>query len=189
MPSAQVIDFGADPYANAMGGFAKSFLGALEEKSAKRRNDELFDNIKSKYGKDAKTEDILWDVISAEGMDESYKTNLVKNIKEYGALKAKKDKNFYEDAKLIQRENELVERQRGNKIAEDRLDNDTRRTDVQEDTNKRRSEHQIRSYISKYIKDNNIQMSPKDISDLNYFVEDIQNTQDKSFNEAFRDGL
>ena len=75
MPSAQVINFGEDPYANAMGGFARNFLSEISEKALQQRNENIFQKIKEKYGKDAQPKDIFRDVLEHGGLDPDYKRN------------------------------------------------------------------------------------------------------------------
>jgi hypothetical protein len=186
MPSAQVINFGEDPYANAMGGFAKSFLGELDKRSSKRRNDEVFEQIKSKYGKDAPIEDILRDIVTSEGLDQDYKTDTIKNIKEFATLAAKKDKNNIDAIKLGIRKKEHEERIRTNDIAEDRVKNEKNRIKNLGDKNSRNLSKDISTYNSKFLKDAGVEMSENDRSDMNYFTEDLM-SQGKTLAEASRD--
>jgi len=187
MPSAQVIDFGEDPYANAVGGFAKSFLGALNEKTAQRRNEQLFEKIKDKYGKDAKGEDILRDVVFAEGFDQSYKQDLIKNLKEYATLANKTDKNLYEQAKLDQRKEELDVRKTTNEIASNRLKNEQAKTANQEDKNLKATAKDINNYSSKFLKDNELSLTPNDKADINLFTEQFMKNKKQGLTEAFND--
>ena len=182
MPSAQVVNFGADPYANAMGGFAKSLLGEIEKGSSKRRNDELFEKIKDNYGPNAKAEDILRDIVKATGFDQDYKTNLVKDITEYATLASKKDANGLEKAKLDQRRDELDVRKTTNKISQDRLDHD-------KDSVPDKRSKSINDYNGKFQKDAKIDLTANDKADWNYFTEDLMNNQKLSLNEASNKAL
>lgn len=153
MPSAQVIDFGADPYANAMGGFAKNFLSTVNEKNAQRRNEDLFRRISDNYGKDANPEDIFRDVLKAEGMDQEYKRDKLKEIKEYAELASKKALNGYEAAKLDIRKDELKSTEERNRINQLRADNEKLKIDQASKKAKADLPKQIAAHTSKALKD------------------------------------
>lgn len=149
MPSAQVINFGEDPTANSIGGFAKNFLKTIEDKTEQRRNDEIFKRISDNYGPGTKTEDFLRDVIKSEGLGNDYKKDKIKELTDFATLKNKSDQNGYELSKLQQRQDDLKSRERKNDLAEKRLD-------IDKDEAKRRNDKAGRDSandITKYNKD------------------------------------
>lgn len=160
MPSAQVIDFGADPYANAMGGFAKNFLTTINEKTGQRRNEDLFRRISDNYGPDANPEDIFKDVLKAEGMDQDYKRNKLAEIKEYATLASKAKLNGYEAAKLDVRRQELASTEERNKINAVRADNEKKRNDLAADKAKKDLPKQIAAYTANALKTADVRFKP-----------------------------
>lgn len=175
MPSAQVINFGEDPYANAMGGFARNFLSTINEKTAQRRNDDLFKRIADQYGEDVSTERIIRDVIKAEGFDQDYKRNKLKELTDYATLGAKRDRNGYENAKLEQRREELEVRKKTNEIAENRLNNEANRIQATAEKNKGTTSKQINDYASKVLKDASVNLPAHDRADLTNFMDQLVN--------------
>jgi hypothetical protein len=177
MPSAQVIDFGADPYQNAMGGFAKNFLSTINEKSAQRRNEELFKRIADNYGEDSNPEDLFRDVLKSEGMDQEYKRNKLNEIKEYSQLATKAKLTGVDAAKLEQRKDELKVRQKTNEISEARIKNEEARIKTASEKAKRDLPKEIAAYTKNLFKDQDL--DPEDTADINYFIreqmEDAEN--------------
>ena len=187
MPSAQIVNFGEDPYANAMGGFAKNFLTTLNEKTGQRRNEDIFKKISDNYGKDADIEDIYRDVLKAEGFDQEYKRNKLNEIKDYATLANKSKLNGYEQSKLEQRRDELLVRQDANRIAESRLTNEANKVEANLTKNKAALSKQINDYSSKLLKDSELDLPLHDKSDLNEFIEQLVSDKEnpKSMSEAF----
>ena len=107
MPSAQVVDIGGDPFAETMGNFAKNFGSTFLEANKQRKNEDIFKKIRQAYGPETPPEDMLRDILQSEGMDQSYKKDLIGQIKDYGALKNKKSLTPYEKAKLDNDEKSL----------------------------------------------------------------------------------
>jgi len=149
MPQAQVIDFGSDPYADAIGGFAKNFTETLNKNAAQKRNEDLFKRISDSYGEDASPERIWRDILKTEGFDQDYKRDLLKEVKEYATLSNQAKKTGYEDAKLALRTSELFARNKTNEIAERRLDTE----EAKAATTANESARKTANDISKFIKD------------------------------------
>lgn len=188
MPQAQVINFGEDPYANAMGNFAKNFLGTINERSAQRRNDDLFRRISQNYGEDADPEMFLRDVIEAEGLDQEYKRDKIKDITEWAKLSTKANKNNYEQAKLDQRAAELLVREETNRIAGERVDNEKRKIDLTDASNAGKANKQVSDYASKTLKDSNVTLPAHDVADLKSFMEQLVTDKESpmTVSDAFR---
>lgn len=185
MPQAQVVNFGEDPYANAMGGFAKNFLTEINEREGQRRNDELFQNIIKNYGEDANPTDVLKDIISAEGFDQEYKKNKIKDIVDWATLSAKTDLNGYEAAKLKQREAELKVREEGNKIAEQRVANEKDKAETTKLNTKRDLTKQINDYSTKTLKNAGLELPAHDQAELDDFMDQLVTEKDMSIPQAF----
>ncbi len=107
MPSAQVLDFGPDPYAENIGKIAQGFSQGFFQQEKQRKNEEIFRRIKSKYGPDAKPDQIFKDVLEAEGFDPDYKSNLLSNVKDYIAASSKGSLTPYQSEMLAIRKEEL----------------------------------------------------------------------------------
>lgn len=173
MPSAQVIDFGEDPNATSIGGFAKNFLTEVNDRATQRRNDELFRRIADKYGKDSNPEEMFTDILKSEGLDQEYKRNRLNEIKEYAELSNKKKLNLIEQAKLEQRQNELKAREETNRIADARLQNEIRKTNAQGTKSKASLPKQISDYTKNILKESGESLPTNDLLDLNNFVEEL----------------
>lgn len=200
MPSAQVINFGEDPYANAMGTFARNFLTELNEKSGQRRNEGIFEKIKQKYGKDAKPEDIFRDVLEHEGLDQEYKRNKLNEIKDYAELATKAKKTAYDEAMLEIRQEELNLKK--NKLNEEDkpitpyqkrvLENQETRLELERtrlEQAAKQQDEKLPKYIDEYstnlLKNANVSLPAHDKADLNSFVEQLMAEDGLGVNEAF----
>jgi hypothetical protein len=202
MPSAQVIDFGEDPYADAMGGFAKNFLGTLNEKAAQRRNESIFQKIREKYGPDAEPEQIFRDVLEAQGLDPEYKRNKLNEVKEYATLSAKKNISPYQQAMLEHRQEELnLKRKKLDSEGNEKpitpyqqkvLANQEVRLDLEKKKLERAAKEQsqkLPQYIEKYtsglLKDAEVNLPAHDRADLNNFMEQLILEDGIGVSEAF----
>jgi hypothetical protein len=202
MPSAQVVDFGEDPYADAMGNFAKNFLGTLNEKTAQRRNESIFQKIREKYGPDAEPETIFRDVLEAQGLDREYKRNKLNEVKEYAALSAKKNISPYQQAMLDHREEELnLKRKKLDSEGTEKpitpyqqkaLANQEARLSIEQQKLNRSSKeekHKLPQYIDKYtsgiLKDSEVSLPAHDRADLNNFIEQLVSEDGLGISEAF----
>lgn len=107
MPSAQVLDFGPDPFAENIGKFAEGFSSSFFKNEERKKNEEVFDRIKKAYGKDANPERMFKDILEAEGLDEDYKKDLLKEVKEYATLAGKKSLTPYQAELLEIRKEDL----------------------------------------------------------------------------------
>ncbi len=199
MPSAQVIDFGEDPYANAMGGFAKNFLGALNKRTAEKRNDELFGKIKEKYGPDAKAEDIFRDVLKSEGLDQEYKRNKLDEIKQLAELDNKKELNQYQKALLEYRKQKIdaaEDKKNGKKPLTDfqkrdlklkkvRLKLEKSRLKIAAGKQARDLPEKVDKYTSTLLKNADVKMAVHDKADLNSFVSQLMEEDGLGIDDAF----
>lgn len=199
MPSAQVINFGEDPYANAMGGFARNFLTEINEKAGLRRNENIFQKIKQNYGPDAEPEDIFRDVLEHEGLDQEYKRNKLNEIKDYAELSTKKKKTAYDDAMLEVRKEELKIKQKESddsqkpitpyqkRVLENqdlRLKLDERRLEQAAKTQDEKLPEYIDKYTTSLLKNADVNLPAHDKADLNSFVEQLMD-DGQGVNEAF----
>lgn len=204
MPSAQVINFGEDPYANAMGTFAKNFLGEINEKAGQRRNENIFQKIKEKYGPDAKPENIFRDVLEHEGLDQEYKRNKLNEIKEYAAIATKGKTTPYQDAMLQIRQEELnLKRDKANKgegdkpitpyqskvlkNQETRLALEKQRLQQAANTSDKKLPEYIDKYTTSLLKNAEEKLPAHDKADLNAFIEQLMSDEENpmSVNDAF----
>jgi len=202
MPSAQVVNFGEDPYANAMGGFAQNFLGEINEKAAQRRNENIFSKIKQKYGENAKPEDIFKDVLEAEGLDQEYKRNKLNEIKDYATLSTKGKTTPYQQAMLEIREEELnlkknkaekgdteksitPYQQKVLKNQETRLQLERQRLDQAVATQDKKLPEYVDKYTTNLLKNADVKLPAHDKADLNDFVEQLMTEGDVGVNDAF----
>lgn len=204
MPSAQVVNFGEDPYANAMGGFAKNFLGEINEKAGQRRNENIFQKIKEKYGPEAQPEDIFRDVFEHEGFDQEYKRNKLNEIKEYAALSNKGKTTPYQQAMLDIRQEELNlkkdKAEKGESVKnitpyqqkvlnnqETRLALERQRLDQAAKTNDKKLPEYVDKYTTSLLKSSDDKLPVHDKADLNSFVEQLMTDPEnpQNVNEAF----
>jgi len=201
MPSAQVINFGEDPYANAMGGFAESFLGTLNEKTAQKRNENIFSKIKEKYGPDAEPETIFRDVLESEGLDQDYKRNKLNEIKEFASLSTKAKITPYQQAMLDMRTDELnLKKNKADETVEKpitayqkkvlanqetRLALDRQRLDQAAKTNDAKFPEQLDKYTTNILKDADVKLPPHDKADLNGFIDQLMKEEGLGINDAF----
>lgn len=204
MPSAQVINFGEDPYANAMGTFAKNFLGEINEQAGKRRNEDIFSKIKEKYGPEASPSRIFKDVLEAEGLDQEYKRNKLNEIKEYASLSSKSSLTPYQEAMLDIRLQDLnlkkkkSEEGEGEKPItpyqernltnqETRLNLERQRLEQGAENNEKKLPEFIDKYTTNLLKNAEEKLPAHDKADLNGFVEQLITDKDNpmNVNEAF----
>jgi hypothetical protein len=204
MPSAQVVNFGEDPYANAMGTFARNFLGEINEKAGQRRNENIFQTIKDKYGPEAKPEDIFKDVLEHEGLDQEYKRNKLNEIKEYAAIATKGKTTPYQDAMLKIREEELnlkknkaekgedekqitPYQQKVLKNQETRLALERQRLEQAAKTSDKKLPEYVDKYTTSLLKNAEEKLPAHDKADLNAFVEQLMTDEENpmSVNDAF----
>lgn len=173
MPSAQVINFGEDPRANAIGGFAKNFLQTIEKKTEQRRNEDIFKKIADNYGPNAKTEDVLRDVIKAEGLGDEFRKDRIKELTDYAALKNKSELNGYEQAKLLQRQQELAVRDKELSIKEQRLVAD-QDADIRRDQKAARDlTKDVVKYNQKLIENSRVKYSPTETAAIDTITEQL----------------
>lgn len=184
MPALQTVNFGNDPYADAFGGFVKNFTSVLNEKSAQKRNEDLFKRIKEKYPSDVKPEQLFADVLSSNGMDQDYKRDLLGEIKQYADLATKKDKTLYDEAVLEQRRDELLAREEGNRINEIRVQNQGKALENATAKGKKDLPKAIADYSDKLLKDSDVKLRPQDKAELNSFIEQLVE-DGESINKAF----
>jgi hypothetical protein len=204
MPSAQVVNFGEDPYANAMGTFARNFLGEINEKAGQRRNENIFQKIKEKYGPDAQPEDIFKDVLEHEGLDQEYKRNKLNEIKEYAAIATKGKTTPYQDAMLKIRQEELnlkkdkAEKGEGEKEItpyqkkvlknqETRLSLERQRLDQATKTQDKKLPEYVDKYTTNLLKNAEEKLPAHDKADLNAFIEQLMTDEENpmNVNDAF----
>ena len=202
MPSAQVVNFGEDPYANAMGGFAKNFLGEINEKAGQRRNENIFQKIKEKYGPEAQPEDIFRDVLEHEGFDQEYKRNKLNEIKEYASLATKGKTTPYQQAMLDIRQEELnlkkdkaekgeseknitPYQQKVLKNQETRLQLERQRLEQAATTQDKKLPEYVDKYTTNLLKNADVKLAAHDKADLNDFVEQLMTEGDVGVNDAF----
>lgn len=202
MPGLQVVNFGSDPYANAMGEFARSFADTFATKHAQRRNDELFSKISSKYGKDANPDDVMRDLLQAEGFDQEYKRNKINEIKEYASLIAKGKLTPYEQAMLDFKKEELEIKKKKKsdeekpitpyqrkllKNQEVRLAQDKQRLEQAAKNEDKKLPEYIDKYTTNLLKDSDTKLPPYDKAELNDFVQQLMTDKENpmSVNEAF----
>ncbi len=171
MPSPSVINFGADPYANAMGGLARNFLQTINEKTGQKRNEDLFRNIAEKYGDKAHIEDVYKDVMKTEGFDQEYKRDKLKELIDYAKLANKSDRNPYEEAKLKLRLDELDVRKESNRIASVKAETEQNKSLNTSQSNKNKISKDISAYTSKLLKDDGVKLDFNDKNDLNDYIE------------------
>jgi hypothetical protein len=187
-----------------MGNFAKNFLTEVNEKAGQRRNEDIFKKIKSKYGKDAKPEDIFKDVLESEGLDQEYKRNKLDEIKEYATLSTKNKLTPYQEGMLEVRQEELKIKQ----SKEDResqgktitpyqkkvLDNQETRLRLEEQrlnqaatTADKKLPQMVSDYTNKLLKDTDDKLPVTDKAELNSFVEQLMTDEENpmSVTEAF----
>lgn len=107
MPSAQMIDFGPDPLTESMGKFASGFSDSFFKQQTQKKNEDIFQRIKESYGPDAKPDRIFRDILEAEGLDQDYKRDLLKEVKEYASLAGKKDLTPYQAEMVELRKQDL----------------------------------------------------------------------------------
>ena len=211
MPQLQTVNFGEDPYANAMGTFARNALGTLNEKAGQRRNQDIFKKIQENYGPDAPPEKIFKDVLNAENLDEGYKRNLLSEIKDYATLSTKKDKTGYDDAMLDIRKEELNIKK--NKAKQElingkpitayqkaALKNADARLKIEEDKIARAAKSEnvklpqlIDKYTTNALKDSigSEKVNPRDKGEMNGFIQQQMTDPDdpKDLNTAFKNAL
>src|SRR5690606_25937144 len=202
MPSAQVIDFGSDPFADSIGKFAQGFSNAYYEKQNQEKNEKIFDRIKKKYGPNAKPDQMLRDIIEAEGFDESYKRDLIKDIKDYAALSTKKELTPYQEEMLNIRKEELdLKKRKGEQddgmtpyqkrnleLQEVRLENDRKRIENAARNQDEKFPKLVADYTNSVLKDSDNKLPPSDKAILNQRIQsnitDDGMTMDEAFNEA-----
>lgn len=183
------------------GGFAKNFLGEINEKAGQRRNENIFSKIKEKYGPDAKPEDIFKDVLESEGLDQEYKRNKLNEIKDYATLATKGKTTPYQQAMLEIREEELNLKK--NKAAnpeekqitpyqakvlknqETRLQLERQRLEQAASTQDKKLPEYVDKYTTNLLKNADVKLPAHDKADLNDFVEQLMTEGDVGVNEAF----
>lgn len=203
MPSAQVVNFGEDPYANAMGGFARNFLGEINEKAGQRRNENIFQKIKEKYGPEAEPEDIFRDVLEHEGLDQEYKRNKLNEIKEYASIATKGKTTPYQKAMLDIRQEELnlkktkAEKDEKKNISpyqqkvlknqEIRLALERQRLEQAAKVNDKKFPEHVDKYTTSLLKNAEEKLPAHDKADLNSFIEQLMSDKENpmSVNDAF----
>jgi hypothetical protein len=129
MPALQTVNFGADPRANAMGAFAKNFLGALTAKVEENKNDALFKQISDKYGPNADPLMVLKDLATSQGIGQGFKDNKTSIYTKIAELENKQNKSIADQAVLDQRKAELKSRQESNVIAANRAETEKKKAD------------------------------------------------------------
>src|SRR5690606_7276240 len=174
MPSAQVIDFGSDPFADSIGKFAQGFSNAYYEKQNQEKNEKIFDRIKKKYGPNAKPDQMLRDIIEAEGFDASYKKDLIKDLKDYASLASKSKMTAYQKRNL--------------ELQEVRLENDRKRIENAARNQDKKFPKLVADYTNSILKDSDNKLPPSDKAILNQRIQsnitDDGMTMDEAFNEA-----
>ncbi len=88
MPQLQVVDFGESPSATNFGAFANGFSDSFFKAQKQKRNDDIFESIKAKYGQDSDPLKMLEHVITAENLDDDYRDNKFNQILDYAKLKS-----------------------------------------------------------------------------------------------------
>ncbi len=175
MPSAQVVDIGGDPFAETMGNFAKNFGNSFLEANKQRKNEDIFKKIRQAYGPETPPEDMLRDILQSEGMDQSYKKDLIGQIKDYGVLKSKKGLNPYQQVKLDNDEKSLklrTEKQDAAKTAAE-----AKQAALLPD--------KIASYTDKIYKDEARKPSVGDKTEINKIMHEAVTKMGMSIPEAF----
>ena len=106
MPSLQTVNFGENPLNTSLKNIASGFIDKYNQNQDQKRNDEIFNRILSKYPKDTDPTNIYRDMISAQGLDPSYKKDRITELKDYASLASKKDMTPYQQAILDQRKDD-----------------------------------------------------------------------------------
>ena len=206
MPSAQVLDFGPDPFVESVSKFAQGFSDTFFKNENQKKNDAIFSRIKKAYGADATPERMLKDIIEAEGFDEEYKQNKIKEVTEYAKLASKKNLTPYQQESLDIRKEELklkkdkaVLEEQGKAItaqqAESNRIRDTqnalraRAIDEAAKKNSNNFPKLISDYTNSVLKDSGDNLSASDKSLLNSRVQANVKDDGMSVDEAFNEAL
>lgn len=186
MPSAQIIDFGPEPFTESIGNFAKNFSDAFFADQNRRKNDEIFNRIKQRYGSDASPERMLKDIIEAEGLDQDYKKNLVKDAKDYATLVNKKKSPVQEEIQELRKEeltkkNAKLDKEAAGELTpyqkrlfenqDIRLDNEKERIKIANDKNSKDLPKLIADHTNSLLRGADEKMSVRDKALLNSKVE------------------
>lgn len=178
MPSVQVVDFGPDPRAQAMGSFTHNFLNKLYEGGEKRRDENIFEDIKNRQKEGGSIEDLYADVIGAKGLSQSYKENTLKDLKELATLISNKDKTSIRSA-----ENET--RKDTNKINAARVANTSKQIDQANKNQKHKLTNEISKYVNTTTKDS--KYNPEDKAMFNEMIQfQLDNNPELTIPQAFR---
>jgi hypothetical protein len=189
MPSLQTVNFGPNPLNETMRNLASGFMDQYNINEEKKRNDHIFRTITSKYPTDAKPEDIFKDLLSAEGMDESYKKNKISEIKDFVTLKSKGNYTPYQKAMLDLKEEEMG-------IKKKKTERDVLKEKIQaknkDATAIANTKKQIMNFTEKTAKRENL--DGYQLADLNRFVSNAENlarqtNQDFDLESTIVDGL
>lgn len=204
MPSAQILDFGPDPFAENIGNFARGFSGTYFKEKNRKKNDEVFSRIKSRYSPDAKPEDIFKDILEAEGIDEDYKIDKLKQAREYADLVRKTKKTPYQQERLEIAQEELQlkknkaalgpkpitpQEEKLNKYRDEALDLQRQRIAI---ANKNKDESlpkKISDFTNSILKDTNENLNALDKSFINQRILDNIRNQGMTVDQAFRESL
>lgn len=203
MPSAQIIDFGPDPLTENMGKFASGFSDAFFKQQTQKKNEDIFQRIKEGYGPDAKPDRIFKDILQAEGLDEDYKRDLLKEVKNYASLEAQKDKSIYQTTMQDIRQKELglkqqkadekdqlTEFQKQNLKRQDlRLANERSRIDQASKKNEKDLPTLITNYTNSVLKNANEKINVADKALLNSRVQSNIKDDGMLIDEALEEAL
>jgi hypothetical protein len=201
MPSLQVVDFGPDSFSESMGKFAQGFSDSFFKQQTQKRNEDLFTRIKNKYGPDAKPEQIMRDIIEAEGFDQDYKKDLISNVKEYANLATQEKRNLFQDEMLdIKREELKIKKEGGEKpitpfqkedlkLKKVRLENEAKRIEIADSSNDKKLPTLIADYTNKILKDSEDKMSEGDKGILNERIQNNMQDDEMTLSQAFNEAL
>lgn len=203
MPSAQIIDFGPDPLTENMSKFASGFSDAFFKQQTQKKNEDIFQRIKEGYGPDAKPDRIFKDILQAEGLDEDYKRDLLKEVKNYASLEAQKDKSIYQTTMQDIRQKELglkqqkadekdqlTEFQKQNLKRQDlRLANERSRIDQASKKNEKDLPTLITNYTNSVLKNANEKINVADKALLNSRVQSNIKDDGMLIDEALEEAL
>lgn len=189
MPAAQILDFGPDPFAESISKFAQGFSSQFIKDQTRKDNEEIFKRIKMAYENDADPTRMYKDLLSAEGMDEDYKTDKLKQVKDYLSVVGKKDLTPYQKQLLDVRKGELKIKGDNAKNKETQLANAKLRIENTKDKNNKDFPTKVSNYVNSILKDTGSSMSAQDKAEFNSRI--VSNMQDTnlSINDALSEAL
>lgn len=145
MPSLQVVDLGPDPRSEAVGGFARNFAENFKRLQAQKRNEQMFNKLREKYGDDIDPELLSRDLIGAEGFDPEYKQDYFGRLKDYSNIKENKEK-------ISLRDKEIQNAEKRNIIDEIKAKNEQTKANNQAKRDKDTQVYKNQKYVQNELK-------------------------------------